>query len=110
MGAGAPMGDGIRNRNRHMTPESNGGKKCSKEMYNVTMTQSDYCIHTESPMEVKNLVKNKNYIISFCPPVDYPLDCVLTEWELHHACPDCWGGDINLTRSQAAESNINNII
>ena len=35
-------------------------------------------------MEVKNLVKNKNYIISFCPLVDYPLDCVLTEWDSEH--------------------------
>ena len=99
------MGDGIRNRNRHITPESNGGKKCSKEMYNKTMNQSDYCVHTESPMEVKNLVKNKKYIITFCP-----IDCVMTEWRLTHFCPNCWGGNTTLTRSMAATSNINNII
>ena len=100
------MGNGVRNRNRQITPESNGGKKCSKKMYeHANMTQSDYCIHTESPMEVKNLVKNKNYIITFCP-----IDCVTTEWKLSHSCPDCWGGDTSLTRSLAATSNINNII
>ena len=107
MGAGAPMGDGIRNRNRHVTLESNGGKKCSKEMYNETMpmSQSDLCIHTESLMEMKNMVKNKNYIITFCP-----IDCVTTEWRLNHFCPDCWGGNTNLTRSLAATRNISNII
>ena len=96
------MGRGNRNRNRQITPESNGGKKCSKEMYEPeNMKQSDYCIHTESPLEVKNMVKNKNYIITFCP-----VDCVMTEWKLIHYCPDCWGGEYNITRSLAATSNI----
>ena len=98
------MGAGSRNRNRHITPESNGGKKCSKEMYEPeNMKQSDYCIHIESPMEVKNLVKNKNDTIDFCP-----VDCVMTEWTVTHACPDCWGGDSKLNRSLASTSNINN--
>ena len=55
--------------------------------------------------EVKNLVKNKTYIITFCP-----VDCEMSEWRLSHFCPDCWGGDTNLNRSQASTSNINNRI
>ena len=69
------------------------------------MKQDDYCVHTESPREVKDLVKNKTYIITFCP-----VDCVMTEWSMTDTCPDCWGGDTNLNRSQAHESNINNRI
>ena len=69
------------------------------------MKQSDYCIHTESPMEVKNLVKNKTYVITFCP-----VDCVMSVWRTLQECPDCWGGDTKLNRSLAATSNINNRI
>ena len=70
-----------------------------------SMKQSDYCIHTESPMEVKNLVKNKTYVITFCP-----VDCVMSEWRTLQECPDCWGGDSKLNRSLAATGNINNRI
>ena len=52
--------------------------------------------------EVKNLVKNKTYIITFCP-----VDCEVTDWKISHTCPPCWGGDTNQNRSMANESNIN---
>ena len=69
------------------------------------MNQWGYCIHTESPMEVKNLVKNKTYVITFCP-----VDCVMNEWRTMSECPDCWGGDTKPKRSLANRSNITNRI
>ena len=52
-----------------------------------------------APRELKDKVKNKTYIITFCP-----IDCVMKEWTIMSQCPDCWGGDTNLNRSLADTS------
>jgi len=91
------LGRGDRLRHRHINPEKHGGKKCSPEMYKPgNMMQKDYCIHKESSKELKDKVKNKTYIITFCP-----IDCVMGEWSKPKMCPECWGGDTNLNRTEA---------
>ena len=55
-------------------------------------------------MEVSNCEK-EGFADNSVPDCGNKVDCVVTEWKLMHLCPDCWGGDTNLTRSLAATSN-----
>ena len=71
----------------------NGGEPCPKNL-----------------MEVSNCEK-EGFADKSVPDCDNKVDCVMSEWQtFSQNCPDCWGGNANQTRSQAAESNINNII